>query len=301
MGTRLRPLTDVLPKPLVPLFHKPLAMWALEACEAVGCRRFAVNTHHLPEKWEGFGTGKDISFFHEPVLLETGGGLKNIEPWVEDGSLLVHNGDIFSSMELRKLVEAHEKSDNEVTLALRSEGEAKHIALDDRGRVADIRRILDRADGTKVFSGIYCLRSSFLKRIPSGEKVSVIPFFLELVKNGMLGATTLDEGDWMDLGDVESYLAAHRELHLQQPVHPEAVLGEGAVIERSVIGKGARIAAGARVFDSVVWPGACVSGEICGEVITTRSKPLITFGGKGIQPDVDLHSNVSLADRMDSR
>ena len=48
LGTRLRPLTDALPKPLVPLFHKPLALWAVEACEAAGCRRFAINTHHLP-------------------------------------------------------------------------------------------------------------------------------------------------------------------------------------------------------------------------------------------------------------
>lgn len=267
LGTRLRPLTDELPKPLVPLFHKPLAMWAVEACEAVGCHRFAINTHHHPEKWQGFGEGRDISFFHEPVLLETGGGLKNIEDWIEDGSLLIHNGDIFSSMDLRKLVEAHEKSGNEVTLALRSEGEAKHIALDDRGQVTDIHRMLGRADGTKVFSGIYCIRSKFLNRIPAGEKVSVIPFFLELAKEGKLGAVILDEGEWMDLGDVESYLAAHRTLALQEPVHPEAIIGDGAIIERSVIGKGAWIAAGARVTDSVVWPGACVSGEVCGEVM----------------------------------
>ena len=139
LGTRLRSLTDVLPKPLVPLFHKPLAMWAVEACEAAGCKRFAVNTHHLPEKWEGFGDGRDMTFFHEPVLLETGGGLKNIESWVEDGSLLVHNGDIFSSMDLRKLADAHEASGDEVTLALRSSGGEKRISLGENGRVEDVR------------------------------------------------------------------------------------------------------------------------------------------------------------------
>ena len=70
------------------------------------------------------------------------------------------------------------------------------------------------------------------------------------------------------LGDVESYLAAHRTLALEEPVHPESVIGEGAVIERSVIGKGAVIAPGARVTDCVVWPGACVSGEVRGAVVT---------------------------------
>ena len=268
LGTRLRPLTDILPKPLVPLFHKPLAMWAVESCEALGCKRFAVNTHHLPEKWEGFGEGRDISFFHEPVLLETGGGLKNIESWVEDGSLLVHNGDIFSSMDLRKLVEAHEASGDEVTLAVRSGGGEKRISLGENGRVEDVRSEVRGLPGTHVFTGIYCVKKRFLKRIPQDEVIAVIPAFQDLVREGGLGAVVLDEGEWMDLGDVDSYIEAHRTLSLQEPVHPEAVIGEGAVIERSVIGKGVRIAAGARVTDSVVWPGACVSGEVVAKVIT---------------------------------
>ena len=259
LGTRLRPLTDVLPKPLVPLFHKPLAMWAVEACEAIGCTRFAINTHHLPEKWEGFGKGRDVSFFQEDILLETGGGLKNIESWVEEGSMLIHNGDIFSSMDLARLVEAHESSGCEVTLALRSEGEAKHIALGEAGRVIDIRAMLGITEGTHVFSGIYCVRREFLARIPAGEKVSVIPFFLELVREGGLGAVVLDGGEWMDLGDTESYLQAHRKLALQEPIHPEADIAEGAMVINSVIGKGAKIGKGARVSESVVWPGAAVA------------------------------------------
>ncbi|MBG7606523.1 MAG: NTP transferase domain-containing protein [Verrucomicrobia bacterium] len=261
LGTRLRPLTDVWPKPLVPLFHKPLAMWAVEACEAVGCTRFAINTHHLPEKWEGFGGERDVSFFHEPVLLETGGGLKNIESWVEDGSLLIHNGDVFSSMDLQKLVEAHEASGDEVTLALRSDGGAKKISLGAGGRVEDVRSEVSGLPGTHVFTGIYCVKKEFLKRIPTGEVIAVIPAFQDLVREGGLGAVVLDGGEWMDLGDVESYLQAHRELSLQEPVHPEAVIGEGALIENSVIGKGAVIGKGVSITDSVVWPGACISDE----------------------------------------
>jgi mannose-1-phosphate guanylyltransferase len=266
LGKRLRPLTDLLPKPLVPLFHKPLAIWAVEACEAIGCRRFAVNTHHLPEKWEGFAADRDVTFFHEPILLETGGGLKNIESWVEGGSLLIHNGDIFSSMDLRKLVDAHEASGDEVTLALRSSGGEKRISLGDGARVEDVRSEVRGLPGTHVFTGIYCVKKDFLKRIPAGEVIAVIPAFQDLVREGGLGAVVLDEGEWMDLGDVESYLAAHRELALQDPVHPEAEIGEGVGIERSIIGKGARIAARARVIDSVVWPGASVSGDLKGEV-----------------------------------
>lgn len=271
LGTRLRPLTDVLPKPLVPLFHKPLAMWAVEACEAVGCRRFAINTHHLPGKWEGFGEGRDITFFHEPALLETGGGLRNIGDWVEDGSLLIHNGDIFSSMDLRKLAAAHAASGDEVTLALRSSGGEKRISLDENGRVADVRSEVRGLPGTHIFTGIYCVRKPFLNRIPPGAVIAVIPALQQLAREGGLGAAILDKGEWMDLGDVESYLAAHRTLSLQEPVHPDAIIGRGAVIERSVIGKSARIAPGARVADSVVWPGALVSGEVCGAVATSAT------------------------------
>ena len=175
-------------------------MWAVEACEAAGCKRFAVNTHHLPEKWKGFGEGRDVSFFHEPVLLETGGGLKNIESWVEHGSLLIHNGDIFSSMDLGKLVEAHESSGDEVTLALRSEGGGKKISLGKQGRVEDVRSEVKGLPGTHVFTGIYCVRKEFLKRIPAGEVIAVIPAFQQLVRESGIGGVVLDEGEWMDLG-----------------------------------------------------------------------------------------------------
>ena len=267
LGTRLKPLTDAFPKPLVPLFHKPLAEWAVEACQALGCKRFAINTHHLPEKWQGFGGDRDVTFFHEPILLETGGGLKNIESWIEEGNLLIHNGDIFSSMDLKKLVDAHESSGDEVTLALRSNGGEKRISLGENNRVEDVRGEVIGLPGTHVFTGIYCVKKSFLKRIPAGEIVAVIPAFQDLVREGGIGAVVLDEGEWMDLGDVESYLAAHQKLALQQLIHPEAMVEEGAVIENSVIGKGARIGSGARVVNSVVWSGANVSREVLNEVV----------------------------------
>jgi mannose-1-phosphate guanylyltransferase len=267
LGTRLRPLTDALPKPLVPLFHKPLAEWALEACEAVGCKRFAINTHHLPEKWQGFGVNRDVKFFHEPILLETGGGLKNIENWIEDGNLLIHNGDIFASVDLQKLVDAHEASGDEVTLALRSGGGERRIACGENHRVEDVRSEVRGLPGTHVFTGIYCVKKEFLKRIPAGEILAVIPAFQELVREGRIGAVVLDEGDWMDLGNVESYLAAHRQLGLQAPIHPEAVIENGALIENSVIGKGARIQSRARIINSVVWPGADVSRDVRDEVV----------------------------------
>lgn len=262
LGNRLRPLTGRVPKPLVPLFHRPLTAWTMEACERIGIQRFAINTHHLPESWEGFGSGKDVTLFHEPVLLETGGGLKNIAGWIGREPVLVHNGDIFSTMPLDQLVAAHEASGLPVTLALRSTGTATHIAIDPTGtRVTDIRNNLGVSEGTHVFSGIYCVNPEFLERIPADEKISVIPAFLELAKSGQLGAIVLDEGVWLDLGDRESYLQAHRELALAEAIHPESTIGNGATVESSVVGPGAVIEAGAVVRDSVVWPGSRVAAD----------------------------------------
>ncbi len=285
LGTRLRPLTDRLPKPLVPLFHRPLAWWAMDACSRVGIRRFAINTHHLPEAWSGLGMSEtdgdplmtggnglssisrtwgdlDVTLFHEPVLLETGGGLKNITSWIGAEPMLVHNGDIFSSLPLEKLIAAHEASGLPVTLALRSEGEARHIALDpSMTRVTDIRGRLGLADGTHVFTGIYCVSPEFLGLLPEREKVSIIPAFLELAKQGRLGGIVLDEGVWLDLGNRQSYLEAHQMLDLGPRIHPLAVVEPGAVIKKSIIGPGAVIESGAVISNSVVWPQARIAGD----------------------------------------
>lgn len=265
LGTRLRPLTDRLPKPLIPLFHRPLAAWAMEACRAVGISRFAINTHHLPEAWNLADLGtrqatETVDFFHEPLLLETGGGLKNLTSWIGSGPLLVHNGDIFSTLPLGRLVAAHQASGLSVTLAVRSEGEARHLALDPSGtHVTDIRETLGRAPGTHVFTGIYCISPGFLDLIPPHEKISVIPAFLELAAAGKLGAVVLDEGVWMDLGDRASYLEAHRQLDLGPAIHPSARVSAGAVVEHSIIGPGAVVESGASVRNSVVWPGGHIS------------------------------------------
>lgn len=284
LGNRLRPLTNRLPKPLVPLFHRPLAEWAMDACTRAGITRFAVNTHHLPEAWNDFGAGLDVTLFHEPVLLETGGGLKNIAAWIGGDSLLVHNGDIFSTLPLDQLIAAHEASGLPVTLALRSEGPSQAIALDPSGtRVTDIHKLLGRAAGSHLFTGIYCVSPGFLDMIPASEKISVIPAFLELAKIGQLGAIVLDEGVWLDLGDRESYLQAHRELALGPEIHPLALV-DGAVIERSVVGPGAMIEAGAVVRDSVIWPG----GRVGRDVVLDRCIVYSTTLACGCHQDRDL-------------
>ncbi len=270
LGNRLQPLTSRLPKPLVPLFHRPLISWAMRACAQQSINRFAINTHHLPTCWNeeilqsSFPELEKatISWFHEPILLETGGGLKNIRSWIENRPTLVHNGDIFSTIALDRLIQAHHRNGMLATLALRSSGDAKHIAINEDGsQVLDIRNSLGRANGTHVFTGIYCVQPEMLDFIPAEDVVSVIPAFLKLAEKGLLGCITLDDGFWRDLGDFDSYLSAHRELSLDSAIHPRAIIHPLAYVENSVVGPGAVIAEGARINSSVIWENTTIGSN----------------------------------------
>lgn len=281
LGKRLRPLTDRVPKPLVPFFHQPLIKHALQACLDLGLHDVAINTHHLPQVWKEstLGLGGDdwqtldeyggngeaietamidslrVRLFHEPILLETGGGLRNVKDWMGGDDVLVHNGDIFSTMDLRALMAAHLASGLPVTLALRTQGLATHVAVDETGtRVVDIRNKLGISEGTAVFSGVYCVNASIFEFLPDETIVSVIPAFLELAKRGKLGAVFLDQGHWFDLGERDSYLAAHQLSGFGPLIHPLAEVADGAEIIDSVIGPHARVESGARIAHSVLWP-----------------------------------------------
>jgi NDP-sugar pyrophosphorylase family protein len=155
-------------------------------------------------------------------------------------------------MPLQRLVEVHRASGLPVTLALRSQGDARHIAWQD-GKVIDIRNRLGRAEGTHVFSGIYCMNAELLEYLPDEAVVSVIPAFLRLAQEQRLGCVVIDEGEWWDLGERDSYLEAHQHLMRGNAIHPTARIAERVSIERSCIGANAVIGAGSVIRDSVIW------------------------------------------------
>src|SRR5437764_327897 len=139
LGTRLRPLTDDLPKPLVPIFQKPLITFAIDHLIAAGIGNFVINTHRLPELFqqsfpENRYRGYSVRLLHEPDLLETGGGIKNAEPYLGGDSFISYSGDILTDLDLRPLIDEHFGRGNDVTLGLRETGLAAAVASRD-GRV----------------------------------------------------------------------------------------------------------------------------------------------------------------------
>jgi mannose-1-phosphate guanylyltransferase len=273
LGERLRPLTDQLPKPLIPVFHRPLITYAFDHLMAAGIREFVVNTHHLPAEYarafpEGSYRGAPISFRDEsPVRLETAGGIANVRDLLGNEPFIVYNGDILTNLPLDPLIRAHEEEGNLVTLALRSSGPALHIGYDDvSGRITDIRNKLGTGnEGTHLFTGIYICSPEFLEWLTPGKVESVIPIFLKMIQQGAgLGGVVLDEGHWWDLGSRSAYLEAHQALHSQgettAAISESAQIHPGAILTGlNIIGENAVVEKGAEVEDCVLWPGASVA------------------------------------------
>ena len=275
-GTRLRPLTEEIPKPLVPVVHRPLVTFAFDHLRAAGIEEFVVNTHHCAGAWaeafpEGVYFGHPVRLRFEPVLLETGGGIANVEDLLGGHPFLVYNGDILTDLPLQPAIERHANSDAVVTMILRSKGPAQHVAFDEKsGLVPDIHNILETGNAsTHQFTGIYLCDPTLHEKLKGPTPHSVIGPFLELAKEGKLGGIVIDEGQWLDLGTRDAYLDAQRSVFagairnfgelLNSAVHPNATVEPGAVVDdTSMIGPGAVVEAGARVEESVVWPGGRV-------------------------------------------
>ncbi len=272
LGTRLQPLTHSLPKPLVPIANRPLVEHTLDACIEAGITSFIINTHHLAEEWsKAFPKqtyrGYPITFSHEPILLDTGGGLKQIESFFQGESILVVNGDIMSNLSLKDLMQQHSQSEATTTLALLAEGPNCNIALNGN-LISDLRYERGIHAGTHQFSGIYCTRPAILEQIPKStpksRPVSIIPTFLKLAEAGKLEAFLSPPISWNDLGTREVYLKVNQQLALtaEHPagIHPEAVIHPSAKVDAtSTIGAGVIIAEGCEVKHSVIWPKAVLS------------------------------------------
>lgn len=213
-GTRLRPFTENIAKPLLPVGGRPLITYAMDHCLSIGVGRFIVNTHHCAAAYgEAFPDqnwrGRPILFSHEPLLLDAAGGLKNIEALLEEEeTILVYNGDILSDLPLSRLTTAHAAAGREVTLALRSSGPLRNVCLDAGDEICDFRDLLgNRGVRRCLFTGISIVERRFLRRLTPGKVESTIPRFAAMVREapGSVASVVIDEGNWEDIGDPEAY------------------------------------------------------------------------------------------------
>jgi mannose-1-phosphate guanylyltransferase len=278
LGTRLRPLTDSLPKPLVPVFNKPLITFAFDHLLSVGVRNFVVNTHHCPEAYSrvlGEKNGRSeyrgaaVVFRHEPVLLETGGGIRNVADLLGDAPFLVYNGDVLADFPLGPLLARHAESGCIATVALRACGAERRIQFDPgTGLVTDMRGLIGgRAEPPFLFTGVSVFSPEIHRWIDPERVVSIVPILVDLMRRGArVGGVVVDEGVWFDIGNPDAYLDVHRAvgghgfsylpMNWLRPIAEGARLGRGVRVEGcTAIGAGAVIGDEVELENVVVWGG----------------------------------------------
>ena len=303
LGTRLRPLTDDLPKPLIPIFQKPLITFALDHLCGLGVESFVINTHHRPERFtDVFGRDatlrrpefnrsspsgrrsaaslpgsyrdRKIIFQHEPVLLGTGGGIKNVEGLLRTEPFIVYSGDLLTDFALEPLIDEHFRKGNDVTLALRKTGLATGLALQN-GRVVDIENKHGHA-GEYDFANVSVWNPEIFQRIRPAQSISFIPILAEWIgQGGKLGGVVLDDGKWFNISSRAEYLEVHRIIqeegwkpdHVRTAEWPVRVAAD-AVVDPSArlsgfyaVGAGCHVGAGAILENTILWPGAQIASR----------------------------------------
>ena len=303
LGKRLRPLTLVRPKPLIPVFGKPLITFALDHLCAVGVESFVINTHHLAGRFDDLFaeetySGRSVKLVHEPDLLETGGGMKNAEPWIGKEPFIVYSGDILTDFDLESLIDEHFRRANDVTLALRNTGLAAGLTLSADGRVIDIKARHGHG-GSYDFANVSIWNPEILRRIPPGRRISFIPILADLIgKNGKIGGVVLNDREWFNIGSRADYLAVHRVISercwkpdylaaVDWPVkvaHSAAVATTAHFLGFYAVGAGCVVESDAVIEDSILWEDSTIKSQTLLQVCVVAGSLVIS----GRHENVDL-------------
>ena len=217
-GTRLRPLTNTIPKPVVPLAGRPHIAYVIDWLEEHGVDDVVVSCGHLAEgvraALDGSG-GPKLTFVEEPDARGTAGAIRFAEDRLGE-RFFVLNGDVLCDLDLGALVSQHESTGARATIALYPVEDPSAYGLVHRADDGEIEEFLEkpdpgaleRIDTDEINAGAYLLERSVLDEIPSGRAVSIErEVFPKLVGHGLYGRRL--EGYWIDIGTPERYLQAN--------------------------------------------------------------------------------------------
>ena len=309
-GSRLRPITYDVPKAIVPLRNRPFIGYMVDFLRAGGVDRAVLSMGYLPDPIQRYFESRDdlwdfsLEYAVEESPLGTAGGIKNARSALDEGPIVVANGDVLTGMDLSGMVEAHEASGAAATIALTSVEDPTAYGLVEVDHTMQVRRFVekpahDEISTNLINAGIYILEPEVVEMIPDGREVSIErEIFPRLQLRGELYAH-VSSSYWRDIGTPRSYLAASQDILSgavasggefdYREIHPTTELGKSAKVlppvsiaasctlaagstvgGRTALGKGCRIGAGALVegsilFDGVVIEaGAVIRGSIVG-------------------------------------
>ncbi len=278
LGTRLRPLTCVRPKVLVPLNGLRMLDFWVHRLHAQGYEGVVVNAFCLGDQ---LCRAVKESLWPIPVqvcvedrLLGTGGGVRNVLDFFDREPLTVINGDVICDVDLRKLCEAHGCQGSLVTFLMHDFTPFNNVAVSRDGGILGFgdraREIVGRSSGVflKAFTGVHVVSPEPLVRIPHGEPHEILTLYEQLIREGTPPRAVYQEGMfWGEMGSVDAYATLTSELAESSistlhplktgkriVVHPQARVARDAVLEGYVMmGQGCVVGNGVRMKDTILW------------------------------------------------
>jgi mannose-1-phosphate guanylyltransferase len=323
-GTRLQPLTDNIPKSLVPVLNRPFMEHTLAYLKHYGIEDIILTLNYLPETiveyfGDGSRAGVNLGYYIEEEPLGTAGAVKNAEDCL-DNTFVVLNGDIFSDINLADMVAYHRQNNAVTTISLNWVDDPSAFGVvetDDTGRV---RRFIekppaDEATTNWINAGIYVLEPDVLKYVPARTHYMVERgLFPHLVESGERVFGYPFKGYWMDTGTLEYYHSLNCDLLLSKTGSP--LVGNldvnrvyygpdidadpsARITPPAVIGNGCRLGPGVRITGpvvigpgSVLDEGASVENAVIWDNVKigaeTRLSRCIISSGTEIAPDSDI-------------
>lgn len=226
LGTRLRPLTDNIPKALVEISGKPMLERVISKMKDHGVRRIIINLHHFQDKIRSFVAGKnyfglDIQFSDETqMLLDTGGGLKKAAHLFDHAKpVLLHNVDVLSNLDFGAMLNYHLKKNALATLYVQKRKSIRYFLFDESMRLAGWQNIksgdeiLVRKEGQFSefgFNGIHIINPEVFKFISEEGRFSIVPLYLRLAESHYIGGFRDDDATYTDIGKTESIAVAEK-------------------------------------------------------------------------------------------
>ncbi len=281
-GTRLRPLTSTVPKPVVPLVDRPFIAFMIDWLRGHGVDDIVMSCGHLASGvrnvlGDGDAFGVRLRYMEEPRPLGTGGALKYAEDLLDERFLML-NGDVLTDIDVSAQIAAHERTGARATLALYPVDDPSAYGLvrvDDDGAVREFveKPAPDQIDTHNISAGVYVLERAVLDLLEPGAPASIErDVFPRLVGDGLFGHVAT--GYWKDIGTPERYLEATFDI-LEGSVGTEVtermgtgylcveqgVEAAGRIVPAALVESGCRIAEGARVGGRAVLERGVVVGE----------------------------------------
>jgi mannose-1-phosphate guanylyltransferase len=312
LGTRLRPLTNRVPKPAVPVCGVPLVRWSLGLLAGAGVRRAIVNLHHLPDAMAAAAEeaaralGMSLTVSREPVIAGTGGALREARPHL-DGSdaILLVNGDVLFDVNLSAALAAHRASGALATMLLLPMPAGASYAAVETDAGGAVRRIAARfgpgGEGLSPwhFSGVHVLSPELLDRVPAQPFEADVNrhVYPPLMASGAVRGHVVD-GYWNDLGTPARYLAASADV-LAGRVPLGRFRGVEPFAGTRELAPGARAAASARIDPAAQVEAPAYVGERCAVPAGARVRDAILWDDTALAPGEAVeHAIAAQADRV---